>query len=134
MRTTNMTNKNQKHRFFPVIYATVIGILAFIAVINVCKHTFQMTVTHSLLISSLVALIFYISAYILAYISNQIKYLVAKHCLSADDLAKITGLKSDYFPIHNNKLSLIVAKRKWLAILCKLREYDEKKGGRSKID
>lgn len=53
-----MTNKNQKHRFFPVIYATVIGILAFIAVINVCKHTFQMTTTHSLLISSLVALIF----------------------------------------------------------------------------
>lgn len=93
-----------------------------------------MTTTHSLLISSLVALIFYISAYILAYISNQIKYLVAKHCLSSDDLAKITGLKSDYFPIHNNKLSLIVAKRKWLAILCKLREYDEKKGGRSKID
>lgn len=125
-----MTNKNQKHRFFPVIYATFIGIFAFIAVINVCKHTFQMTTTHSLLISSLVALIFYISA----YISNQIKYLVAKHCLSANDLAKITGLKSDYFPIHNNKLSLIVAKRKWLAILCKLREYDEKKGGRSKID
>ncbi|QNQ81277.1 hypothetical protein [Lactobacillus sp. PV034] len=116
----------KKAKYFPVIYAILSAIISFLAVLIICQR-FHLQLSRAVIVSGLFAVFFYIISYFRGHASFEIKRITKQYHLSADDLAKITGMKSSDFPIVKGQLQLILPKRKWPQLLEKLQNFEQKK-------
>lgn len=115
-----------RRKYFPVIYAVICAIICFIAVFFILQRTFHQNLPVSVGIGAILSIAFFVLSYFRAHASQEIKTIVAKYHLTDQELAKITGMRASDFPIYNNKLQLILPKRKWAQVLYQLQEYDKK--------
>lgn len=122
----------KKDKLFPVIYGFISALISFLAIFFICQRTFKINISIAVGIAGIGAIIFYIWSYFRAHASIEIKRITAKFHLTDQELAKITGMKASDFPIYNNKLQLIIPKRKWAKVLYQLQQYEnnhDKKNG-----
>lgn len=116
-----------KEKVFPVIYGLLSALIAFIAALFICLHTFHWTSSSAILTASIFALFFYALSWFRGHASVEIKRIASEYHLSDKDLAEITGLKASDFPVYHNKLQLILPKRYWPKVLDALQKYEEKR-------
>lgn len=114
----------KKQSLAPVILGVFSALISFIAVVALIARNYKWNLTVTLLLGTVVAVIFYILSYFRLKASLEIKRITKELNLTAKDLAKITGLQETDFPIYNSKLQLIVPKRRWPHILNALQEYE----------
>lgn len=112
-------------KYFPVIYALISAIIAFIAAFFICLRTFKLALPISVICGGVFMIFFYGLSYFRAKASQEIKRITFKYRLNDQQLAKITGMKATDFPIYHDKLQLIIPKRKWPQVLDALRRYEE---------
>lgn len=114
-----------KKSIFPIVYGLVSALIAFIAVFFIGLRSFHLNLSLNILISGVVAILFFVISYFRGHASVEIKRIVYQYQLSDQELAKITGLKPSDFPIYHNKLQLILPKRYWPKVLDALQKYEK---------
>lgn len=117
--------KKEKESIFPVIYGIISALISFIAVFFICLHSFRMNLQLAIILAGVFAIFFFGLSYFRGHASVEIKRIVYKYKLTDQELAKITGMKANDFPIYHDHLQLILPKRYWPRVLDALQNYEK---------
>ncbi len=114
-----------KMKYFPVFYAVISALIAFIAFLAIGSRTFHLPLPAAVAVAGVAGVIFYVISYFRGHASSEIKRITAKFSLTDRDLAMITHLKPSDFPIYHDQLQLIIPKHKWPQVLDALQRYEK---------
>lgn len=114
-------------KYISLIYGVIAAIISFIAVFFLALRTFHLKSSLAIMLAFAGAVLFFAWAYYQAYASEEIKRISAKFHLTDQDLAQITGLSVQNFPVYHNRLQLVLPKRYLPVVLKKLRRLEKER-------
>lgn len=116
-----------KKRYYPYIYGGIAGVMTFIAMFYICRHSFALTNTQSLVWGIIGAILVFVSSSYTEYAIAEIQRISDKYHLDEEFLSGLTKLSPSYFRVADDHLHLTAPRYLWLRILKTLQKYDRER-------
>lgn len=116
-----------KKRYYPYIYGGIAGVMTFIAMFYICRHSFALTNTQSLVWGIIGAILVFVSSSYTEYAIAEIQRISDKYHLDEEFLSALTKLSPSYFRVANDHLHLTAPRYLWPRILKALQKYDRER-------
>lgn len=116
-----------KKRYYPYIYGGIAGVMTFIAMFYICRHSFALTNTQSLVWGIIGAILVFVSSSYTEYAIAEIQRISDKYHLDEKFLSGLTKLSPSYFRVADDHLHLTAPRYLWPRILKTLQKYDRER-------
>ena len=116
-----------KKRYYPYIYGGIAGVMTFIAMFYICRHSFALTNTQSLVWGIIGAILVFVSSSYTEYAIIEIQRISDKYHLDEEFLSALTKLSPSYFRVADDHLHLTAPRYLWPRILKTLQKYDRER-------
>ena len=116
-----------KKRYYPYIYGGIAGVMTFIAMFYICRHSFALTNTQSLVWGIIGAVLVFVSSSYTEYAIAEIQRISDKYHLDEEFLSGLTKLSPSYFRVADDHLHLTAPRYLWPRILKTLQKYDRER-------
>ncbi|MBT9004264.1 hypothetical protein ACXO7I_05455 [Lactobacillus delbrueckii subsp. bulgaricus] len=116
-----------KKRYYPYIYGGIAGVMTFIAMFYICRHSFALTNTQSLVWGIIGAILVFVSSSYTEYAIAEIQRISDKYNLDEEFLSGLTKLSPSYFRVADDHLHLTAPRYLWPRILKALQKYDHER-------
>lgn len=116
-----------KKRYYPYIYGGIAGVMTFIAMFYICRHSFALTNTQSLVWGIIGAILVFVSSSYTEYAISEIQRISDKYHLDEEFLSGLTKLSPSYFRVADDHLHLTAPRYLWPRILKTLQKYDRER-------
>lgn len=116
-----------KKRYYPYIYGGIAGVMTFIAMFYICRHSFALTNTQSLVWGIIGAILVFVSSSYTEYAIAEIQRISDKYHLDEEFLYGLTKLSPSYFRVADDHLHLTAPRYLWPRILKTLQKYDRER-------
>lgn len=116
-----------KKRYYPYIYGGIAGVMTFIAMFYICRHSFALTNTQSLVWGIIGAILVFMSSSYTEYAIAEIQRISDKYHLDEEFLSGLTKLSPSYFRVADDHLHLTAPRYLWPRILKALQKYDHER-------
>lgn len=116
-----------KKRYYPYIYGGIAGVMTFIAMSYICRHSFALTNTQSLVWGIIGAILVFVSSSYTEYAIAEIQRISDKYHLDEEFLSGLTKLSPSYFRVADDHLHLTAPRYLWPRILKTLQKYDRER-------
>lgn len=116
-----------KKRYYPYIYGGIAGVMTFIAMFYICRHSFALTNTQSLVWGLIGAILVFVSSSYTEYAIAEIQRISDKYHLDEEFLSGLTKLSPSYFRVADDHLHLTAPRYLWPRILKTLQKYDRER-------
>ena len=116
-----------KKRYYPYIYGGIAGVMTFIAMFYICRHSFALTNTQSLVWGIIGAILVFVSSSYTEYAIDEIQRISDKYHLDEEFLSGLTKLSPSYFRVADDHLHLTAPRYLWPRILKTLQKYDHER-------
>lgn len=116
-----------KKRYYPYIYGGIAGVMTFIAMFYICRHSFALTNTQSLVWGIIGAILVFVSSSYTEYAIAEIQRISDKYHLDEEFLSALTKLSPSYFRVADDHLHLTAPRYLWPRILKTLQKYDRER-------
>lgn len=116
-----------KKRYYPYIYGGIAGVMTFIAMFYICRHSFALTNTQSLVWGIIGAILVFVSSSYTEYAIAEIQRISDKYHLDEEFLSALTKLSPSYFRVADDHLHLTAPRYLWPRILKALQKYDRER-------
>ena len=116
-----------KKGYYPYIYGGIAGVMTFIAMFYICRHSFALTNTQSLVWGIIGAILVFVSSSYTEYAIIEIQRISDKYHLDEEFLSALTKLSPSYFRVANDHLHLTAPRYLWPRILKALQKYDRER-------
>lgn len=116
-----------KKRYYPYIYGGIAGVMTFIAMFYICRHSFALANTQSLVWGIIGAILVFVSSSYTEYAIAEIQRISDKYHLDEEFLSALTKLSPSYFRVANDHLHLTAPRYLWPRILKALQKYDRER-------
>ncbi|WP_300616394.1 hypothetical protein [uncultured Lactobacillus sp.] len=116
-----------KKRYYPYIYGGIAGVMTFIAMFYICRHSFALTNTQSLVWGIIGAILVFVSSSYTEYAIAEIQRISDKYHLDGEFLSGLTKLSPSYFRVADDHLHLTAPRYLWPRILKTLQKYDRER-------
>lgn len=116
-----------KKRYYPYIYGGIAGVMTFIAMFYICRHSFALTNTQSLVWGIIGAILVFVSSSYTEYAIAEIQRVSDKYHLDEEFLSALTKLSPSYFRVADDHLHLTAPRYLWPRILKALQKYDRER-------
>ncbi|TXG07750.1 hypothetical protein [Lactobacillus delbrueckii] len=116
-----------KKRYYPYIYGGIAGVMTFIAMFYICRHSFALTNTQSLVWGIIGAILVFVSSSYTEYAIAEIQRISDKYHLDEEFLSSLTKLSPSYFRVADDHLHLTAPRYLWPRILKTLQKYDHER-------
>ena len=116
-----------KKRYYPYIYGGIAGVMTFIAMFYICRHSFALTNTQSLVWGIIGAILVFVSSSYTEYAIAEIQRISDKYHLDEEFLSGLTKLSPSYFLVADDHLHLTAPRYLWPRILKALQKYDHER-------
>ena len=116
-----------KKRYCPYIYGGIAGVMTFIAMFYICRHSFALTNTQSLVWGIIGAILVFVSSSYTEYAIAEIQRISDKYHLDEEFLSGLTKLSPSYFRVADDHLHLTAPRYLWPRILKTLQKYDRER-------
>lgn len=116
-----------KKRYYPYIYGGIAGVMTFIAMFYICRHSFALTNTQSLVWGIIGAILVFVSSSYTEYAIAEIQRISDKYHLDEEFLSGLTNLSPSYFRVADDHLHLTAPRYLWPRILKTLQKYDRER-------
>lgn len=116
-----------KKRYYPYIYGGIAGVMTFIAIFYICRHSFALTNTQSLVWGIIGAILVFVSSSYTEYAIAEIQRISDKYHLDEEFLSGLTKLSPSYFGVADDHLHLTAPRYLWARILKTLQKYDHER-------
>ena len=116
-----------KKRYYPYIYGGIAGVMTFIAMFYICRHSFALTNTQSLVWGIIGAILVFVSSSYTEYAIVEIQRISDKYHLDEEFLSGLTKLSPSYFRVADDHLHLTAPRYLWPRILKALQKYDHER-------
>ncbi len=116
-----------KKRYYPYIYGGIAGVMTFIAMFYICRHSFALTNTQSLVWGIIGAILVFVSSSYTEYAIAEIQRISDKYHLDEEFLSGLTKLSPSYFRVADDHLHLTAPRYLWPRILKTLQKYDRER-------
>lgn len=116
-----------KKRYYPYIYGGIAGVMTFIAMFYICRHSFALTNTQSLVWGIIGAILVFVSSSYTEYAIAEIQRISDKYHLDEEFLSGLTRLSPSYFRVADDHLHLTAPRYLWPRILKALQKYDRER-------
>ncbi|MBT8823455.1 hypothetical protein BTH86_01950 [Lactobacillus delbrueckii subsp. bulgaricus] len=116
-----------KKRYYPYIYGGIAGVMTFIAMFYICRHSFALTNTQSLVWGIIGAILVFVSSSYTEYAIAEIQRISDKYHLDEEFLSGLTKLSPGYFRVADDHLHLTAPRYLWPRILKALQKYDHER-------
>ena len=116
-----------KKRYYPYIYGGIAGVMTFIAMFYICRHSFALTNTQSLVWGIIGAILVFVSSSYTEYAIIEIQRISDKYHLDEEFLSALTKLSPSYFRVADDHLHLTAPRYLWPRILKALQKYDRER-------
>lgn len=116
-----------KKRYYPYIYGGIAGVMTFIAMFYICRHSFALTNTQSLIWGISGAILVFVNSSYTEYAIDEIQRISDKYHLDEEILSGLTKLSPSYFRVADDHLHLTAPRYLWPRILRTLQKYDHER-------
>lgn len=116
-----------KKGYYPYIYGGIAGVMTFIAMFYICRHSFALTNTQSLVWGIIGAILVFVSSSYTEYAIAEIQRISDKYHLDEEFLSALTKLSPSYFRVADDHLHLTAPRYLWPRILKTLQKYDRER-------
>lgn len=116
-----------KKGYYPYIYGGIAGVMTFIAMFYICRHSFSLTNTQSLVWGIIGAILVFVSSSYTEYAIAEIQRISDKYHLDEEFLSALTKLSPSYFRVADDHLHLTAPRYLWPRILKALQKYDRER-------
>lgn len=116
-----------KKRYYPYIYGGIAGVMTFIAMFYICRHSFALTNTQSLVWGIIGAILVFVSSSYTEYAIAEIQRISDKYHLDEEFLSALTKLSPSYFRVADDHLHLTAPRYLWPRILKALQKYERER-------
>lgn len=116
-----------KKCYYPYIYGGIAGVMTFIAMFYICRHSFALTNTQSLVWGIIGAILVFVSSSYTEYAIAEIQRISDKYHLDEEFLSGLTKLSPSYFRVADDHLHLTAPRYLWPRILKTLQKYDRER-------
>ena len=116
-----------KKRYYPYIYGGIAGVMTFIAMFYICRHSFALTNTQSLIWGISGAILVFVNSSYTEYAIDEIQRISDKYHLDEEFLSGLTKLSPSYFQVADDHLHLTAPRYLWPRILRTLQKYDRER-------
>lgn len=116
-----------KKRYYPYIYGGIAGVMTFIAMFYICRHSFALTNAQSLVWGIIGAILVFVSSSYTEYAIAEIQRISDKYHLDEKFLSGLTKLSPSYFRVADDHLHLTAPRYLWPRILKTLQKYDRER-------
>lgn len=116
-----------KKRYYPYIYGGIAGVMTFIAMFYICRHSFALTNTQSLVWGIIGAILVFVSSSYTEYAIAEIQRISDKYHLDGEFLSGLTKLSPSYFRVADDHMHLTAPRYLWPRILKTLQKYDRER-------
>lgn len=116
-----------KKRYYPYIYGGIAGVMTFIAMFYICRHSFALTNIQSLVWGIIGAILVFVSSSYTEYAIAEIQRISDKYHLDEEFLSGLTKLSPSYFRVADDHLHLTAPRYLWPRILKTLQKYDRER-------
>lgn len=116
-----------KKRYYPYIYGGIAGVMTFIAMFYICRHSFALTNSQSLVWGIIGAILVFVSSSYTEYAIAEIQRISDKYHLDEEFLSALTKLSPSYFRVADDHLHLTAPRYLWPRILKALQKYDRER-------
>ena len=116
-----------KKGYYPYIYGGIAGVMTFIAMFYICRHSFALTNTQSLVWGIIGAILVFVSSSYTEYAIIEIQRISDKYHLDEEFLSALTKLSPSYFRVADDHLHLTAPRYLWPRILKALQKYDRER-------
>lgn len=116
-----------KKRYYPYIYGGIAGVMTFIAMFYICRHSFALANTQSLVWGIIGAILVFVSSSYTEYAIIEIQRISDKYHLDEEFLSALTKLSPSYFRVADDHLHLTAPRYLWPRILKALQKYDRER-------
>lgn len=116
-----------KKHYYPYIYGGIAGVMTFIAMFYICRHSFALTNTQSLVWGIIGAILVFVSSSYTEYAIAEIQRISDKYHLDEEFLSGLTKLSPSYFRVADDHLHLTAPRYLWPRILKTLQKYDRER-------
>ncbi len=101
--------------------------MTFIAMFYICRHSFALTNTQSLVWGIIGAILVFVSSSYTEYAIAEIQRISDKYHLDEEFLSGLTKLSPSYFRVADDHLHLTAPRYLWPRILKTLQKYDRER-------
>ncbi len=116
-----------KKLYYPYIYGGIAGVMTFIAMFYICRHSFALTNSQSLVWGIIGAILVFVSSSYTEYAIAEIQRISDKYHLDEEFLSALTKLSPSYFRVADDHLHLTAPRYLWPRILKALQKYDRER-------